>query len=105
MQITTNPLPTDLETIRCFLASTCYPMDLMLQASNQDVIFAIGSTTEPDRWTSRLQASWCAKHKMKNKDSPPDLSVQCVACVPYAEIQAANGSLSLNQMTRLRRCA
>lgn len=105
LQITTSPPPTDLESIRSFLASTCHPMDLILQLPKQEAILAIGSATESYRWISRLRTSWCAKHQGTNSEEPTDLLVQCTACVAYAEIKAADVPISLDQMRELRHSA
>jgi signal transduction histidine kinase len=44
----------DLEPLRQFLVSICYPMDLILPDADASSLVLLGSTVEPQRWIERV---------------------------------------------------
>ncbi len=102
LQVTPTVPLGDLEPLRLFLASACYPMDLVLKVPHAGSILAVGSTGEPQQWIKRLESAWSAN---KKKRGAYDLRIHNMAWLPYAEIKKTDLMLALRHMTELRSCA
>ena len=46
----------DVEAVRDFLASSCYPMDIAVTDHDERGVTLLGVTSEPEQWVARLQA-------------------------------------------------
>jgi PAS domain S-box-containing protein len=105
LQVKPDEPTGDLEEVRRFLTSVCYPMDLVLKANDIGSVFIFGSTAEPDTWIERLQTVRGVKIKEYPKDHLAPLRIDYVASAPYTQIKDQARSSSLAQIAELRHCA
>ncbi|MCH8342366.1 MAG: hybrid sensor histidine kinase/response regulator [Planctomycetes bacterium] len=68
----------DIEGLRRFLASVCYPTDLILKAIDGRSIVAMGRTNEPDRWISRIHAAHAALAENNPNGATAPFELRCV---------------------------
>ena len=105
LQIKPDHPTADLEEVRRFLTSVCYPMDLVLKADELGSVYVFGSTTETKRWIEKLQKTRIAQIQERSKDEQPALHIYCLASGPFAKMKISASSSSLAQITEMRNCA
>lgn len=80
------PLADEDDQARQFLASVCYPMDLILPVAGSALAVAIGPTTKPEGWVKRLHAVFNAQ---PGQDATNGLSIRHVGQWPYPKSNQA----------------
>ena len=105
LQVKPDDPTADLEEVRRFLTSMCYPMDLVLKTDDLGSVYVFGSTTEIKLWVDKLKKARIAQIQEKPKDELPALHIYCLASGPYAKMKDSASSSSLTQITELRDCA
>ncbi len=84
LQVSAAGSTGDLEPVRRFLSSTCYPMDVVIPITQRGFVLAIGSTLEPERWIKRLEAAWDQSQRGRGTPRP---HMRCGAWFTYEEIK------------------
>ena len=105
LQVKPDEPSADLEEIKRFLTSECFPMDLVLIADDQGAVYVFGSSIEPKLWVEKLEKARMAKIQDRPKDNLPALHIYCLASGPYDKMKNSASNSSLAEIAELRRCA
>lgn len=105
LQVKPDEPTADLQEVRRFLTSECFPMDLVLIADDQRAVYVFGSSSQPKLWVEKLQKARMAQIQDRPKDQLPALHIYCLASGPYAKMKESASSSSLSEITGLRHCA
>lgn len=82
----------DIDEVRAFMASASYPSDLVLPATDNQSIIAIGLTKEPHRWIGRLMAARRKKIQACTFETLANLDINCLgvwSCPQETEVATA----------------
>lgn len=93
----------DMDALRRLLASTCYPMDLIINTKQGHEILLIGSTTEPSGWMDRIQSAWQDAHQ--NSDEPTPLTTRWLGTWSPPELEHALTQCVMDHILETRACA
>jgi len=95
----------DLEKLRHFMATSCYPMDLIWSAVEDRSVLLMGSTTKPNRWIIRLQEFYAAKIQDHPSDALPPMHIDCVRSLPFLDMRQWATSTTQSQTWDWEKCA
>ena len=86
------------EALRVFAASTCYPMDLILDCG--DSVLAVGLTAEPTRWIDRLRSAWIEMVSEAADEKKPEVRVEHIGSWSYRQQTEALLAFLIEQFSR-----
>lgn len=75
LHVTPIDQSTELESLRSWLASACYAMDLVIPCKDERSVLLIGATAEADNWVVRLGK---ASHRFKSDEEMPHPVIRAI---------------------------
>lgn len=103
LHVTPNKPRADIEQLRAFLASICFPMDLILTTPSEQSAVLIGATAEPRDWIEKLQAAWKAASESTLR--PGAFSIQWRGTYQHEQLTDSFGPLVMSHIEEARACA
>ncbi len=98
LRLTTTNSELSGEALRVFAASTCYPMDLILDCG--DSVLAVGLTAEPIRWIERMRSAWIEVVSEAPDEENPELGIEHIGSWFYRRQMEAMVGFLIREFSR-----
>lgn len=97
-----NP-KSDIDKLRAYLASTCYPMDLIITNPDNDAVLLIGHANDTQAWIKRIKDHWDTERIISLRPDPFEIRWEGNCDNPKIKSNTCN--TLLNYLKEKKHCA